>query len=73
MLFRQKMTVIHQSYGTPRVVYALKSCLERNNIYSELKVESKKGLVAYQLLVPRQKAQKARNLLHLYKKELEKA
>lgn len=74
MLFRERMTVIHQSFGTPRVIYTLRNRLERKNIHSELKVRRKrKNLTTYQLLVPKKDAQKAMDLLNRYKKELEQA
>ncbi|MDA8352819.1 MAG: hypothetical protein M0Z65_06435 [Firmicutes bacterium] len=73
MLFRESMTVIHQSYGTPRVAYSLRNHLERNHISSQLKIRNKKGLTAYQLLVPRKKAEQAKRLLNQYKQRLEQA
>lgn len=74
MLFRESMTVIHQSFGTPRVIYSLRRRLERKSIHSELKVRhGKKSLTTYQLLVPKKDAQKAMDLLNRYKEELEQA
>ncbi|WP_094265193.1 hypothetical protein [Paludifilum halophilum] len=66
------MTVVHQSYGTPRVVYSLRNRLEQSHIYSELKVKRKKHVTAYQLLVPKEDASKAQELLNRYKRELER-
>lgn len=73
MLFRDRMVQIHQSYGTPRVVYSLRNRLDRNHIESRLRIKRNKHLTAYQLLVPSQDAEKATEILHRYKKELEKA
>ncbi|PTX60753.1 hypothetical protein C8P63_10863 [Melghirimyces profundicolus] len=73
MFFRESMTVIHQSYGTPRVIYSLQNRLERANIPSELKVRQGKSITTYQLLVPRRDAKRALELLNRYKSELEQA
>ncbi|QKG83419.1 hypothetical protein GXN76_02305 [Kroppenstedtia pulmonis] len=73
MLFHGGMVVIHQSFGTPRVIYSLRNRLERNLIHSELNVQRKKGIPTYQLLVPKKDARQARELLKHYKKELEQA
>ncbi|MDR6225821.1 hypothetical protein [Desmospora profundinema] len=73
MLFHDRMVIIHQSYGTPRVIYSLRNCLERNHIESQLHVKRQKPITTYQLLVPRRDANKALDLLKRYKRELEEA
>ncbi|WP_188432840.1 hypothetical protein [Kroppenstedtia guangzhouensis] len=74
MLFREKMIVIHQSFGTPRVIYSLRNRLERHNIHSELRIHrGKKQWTTCQLLVPKKDSQKALDLLNRYKQELEQA
>ncbi|WP_380705471.1 hypothetical protein [Salinithrix halophila] len=73
MIFKGGMTVIHQSFGTPRVIYSLRGQLERHDITSELKVRRKNNITTYQLLVPKKDASRALELLNSYKKELEEA
>jgi hypothetical protein len=70
LLFHDRMVVIHQSYGTPRVIYSLRGRLDRNQIYNQLRVNRKKNMTTYQLLVPRKDAQRALDVLHSYKQEL---
>lgn len=63
----ERMVLLHQSYGTPRVVYTLQTELERHHIYSEFKVSRKKKLTNYQLWIRQRDAEKAREVLEKFK------
>lgn len=71
MLFKDRMVVIHHSYGTPRVIHSLRHRLDRNHIYNELKVNRNKSIITYQLMVPKRDVPRALELLRHYKEELE--
>ncbi|MCS1352037.1 hypothetical protein [Mechercharimyces sp. CAU 1602] len=70
MIFFDRMVVVHESFGAPRVIYSLRNQLERHNIYSELKVSRKRQIATYQLLVPKRDEKHALQLLSQYKEAL---
>lgn len=69
MLF-ERMQLLHQSYGTPRVVYGLKAELERRHIYARVKVTRKKKLTYFQLWIRQEDADQAQQVLETFKNRL---